>query len=182
MGSYINSRPVSYITASADPSWGRKTFAYPLFCQPVPENLMFHQAVELVGHFSELDRGWDGYNARPISDAVIGNSISTLTEMASIGKLLPVPAVSPEVAGTIGMSWENQMGEAYLEVGETRYSGYIETRSGKEEYFQGDAKNHKQEALTRIYERLFSSAQSTPILLYQTTTDSSTHTIWSVLF
>jgi hypothetical protein len=38
---------------------------------------------------------------------------------------VPIPEVSPTPSGTVAFEWETHDGQAYLEIGNTRYSGYI---------------------------------------------------------
>jgi hypothetical protein len=164
----VDMKPVNYISVSIN-SEIRKTVPHPAW-RISSSTLGIQDAISLVGDFGTLRGGWDGYGARPISDKVIQNTISTLTELASVREM-PAPGISPEVMGTISMAWKSYSGEAYLEIGETRYSGYIEMESGEAIYLQGDAAGTKSPALLTIYERLFSIGQASSTFMYKVDAD-----------
>ncbi len=47
---------------------------------------------------------WDGYGALPISAISYGDAASFLNALPT---QLPVPEITPEIDGTIGLDWEN---------------------------------------------------------------------------
>ncbi len=88
----------------------------------------------LLAHIKSLkglSENWDGYGAEAISQKAVSSTlfiISLLNNPQFHG--LPLPEISPETNGTISMSWESSKGEAYLEIGQTRYAGYIQCSAG----------------------------------------------------
>ena len=66
--------------------------------------------VPYLSHLTGLPRGWDGYEAEPIDDAVVNRALevlSTLSAMAVLnGLILPRPDVGPTPAGSILFEWD----------------------------------------------------------------------------
>ena len=153
---------------------------YPLRVLVASTSRSYDYLIDLISEVVSLGSGWNGYDAVPISDSVAQNSAYLISELASLQFRLPAPAVSPEAMGTISMTWESQFGHAYLEVGESRYSGYIDPLAGEPIYSEGDARKSKFEFLSTIYERLFTSGQATPIIVYTMDSEGVTNTLWSL--
>ena len=89
----------------------------------------------LLAHIKSLKglpENWDGYGADGISGKVVTCTLFIISLINSPQyQALPLPEISPETNGTISMSWESSKGEAYLEIGETRYAGYIQCVTGQ---------------------------------------------------
>lgn len=95
----------------------------------------------LVHNLDRLAADWNGYGASPISRMAQLNALTFLVRLVSFGHAVPDPDVYPQDSGTVGFSWDTPDGNAFIEFGETRYSGYI-TRQGRDDlYFDGDASN-----------------------------------------
>jgi hypothetical protein len=103
---------------------------------------------------------------------VISNTISALDEIGQIGGADVLPEISPQPLGVIALKWKTDSGEAYIEIGETRFSGYIELAGGKTYYLQGDARQSKLNALLIVYERLFSPGQASSLHTFEVGTSA----------
>jgi hypothetical protein len=97
-----------------------------VYCFPTATQLEETKvARKSIDAFRTLRENWDGYGAAAISPIACDNAryFIDLIEAAPFG--LPAPELSPTPAGTISFEWEGSHAEAYLEIGNTRYSGFI---------------------------------------------------------
>ncbi|MEW6368776.1 MAG: hypothetical protein AB1714_29460 [Acidobacteriota bacterium] len=94
-----------------------------------------HQAREI----GQLENDWDGYGGAGISSMVLSNTIHALEMLASCGVPIPTPDLSPTSAGTILLSWEHNGAEGCLEIGNTRYTGYLKIDALPPALFEGNA-------------------------------------------
>ena len=78
-----------------------------------------------IQEFGKLDDNWDGYGAESINEKVVSNACRIMDMLRSVS-WLTLPEMAPTTRGTISLSWENEDDEMYLEIGNTRYSGYID--------------------------------------------------------
>ena len=93
-----------------------------------------------IEEFSTLTANWDGYGASPISHMACANAryFVDLIEATPFG--LPPPDVAPTPVGTISFEWEAPHAEAYVEIGNSRYSGFIKVRDEEKAiYLEGAA-------------------------------------------
>lgn len=95
----------------------------------------WEEAAASLTPLQSLKDNWDGYGALSVSVAAFRNAYYILNRAYRCG--LPAPdAIYPSPSGTVCFEWENEDRKAELEVGETRYVGYVETASGPR-YLQG---------------------------------------------
>jgi hypothetical protein len=107
-----------------------------VYCFPTATQLEeTKSARQTIDAFRTLSENWDGYGAAAISPMACDNAryFIDLIEAAPFG--LPVPELSPTPAGTISFEWEGSHAEAYLEIGNTRYSGFIKIDHEQEPAF-----------------------------------------------
>ncbi len=97
------------------------------------------QAAATVRSLGLLRDNWDGYGALAVSIDTVCNAEAIL---ASIGALasFSAPEVTPTSSGTVSLSWETPATEAVLEIGITKYSGFVQTVGQPVIYLQGDAR------------------------------------------
>jgi len=88
----------------------------------------------LVQELSKLKEDWDGYGALPPTPESCAHLKAFLGIVPSG---MPAPEMSPTSNGTIELEWQSGEGEAFLEIGRTRYSGHIQPRSDATIYFEG---------------------------------------------
>jgi hypothetical protein len=72
----------------------------------------------------ELEEDWDGYGGLPPSRESVA-TVAIIIEWLDRFASFEVPEIGPHSNGTIGLTWEAPGREAYLEVGKTRYTGYL---------------------------------------------------------
>jgi|SRR5271157_2016603 len=106
-------------------------------------------ARHLLQEFATLKQDWDGYGASPISDAARVHARSLIDMIEAAPGAPPIPEISPTPSGTISFEWETQGAYAYLEIGSTRYSGFIKTEQGPT-LFQGSTDYLDQNILSLI--------------------------------
>ncbi len=120
---------------------------------------------ELISEISKLPENWDGYGALKISKPVIENVILIIKPITLFSKLLD-PTITPLANGTISIEWETNQGIAYLEIGETRFSGYIKMNDQKPASIEGQANSlniYNIYTLKCIHDLLFSFAVPRPL-------------------
>jgi len=93
-------------------------------------------AVARVRSFVSFGKGWDGYGAASIKPATISNAVRLL-EAFRLPTALGTPFVAPHPNGTITLEWESPFGDAYLEIGQTRYSFYAKPTVGEAILLEG---------------------------------------------
>jgi hypothetical protein len=99
----------------------------------VPNTSELLSAQVVLGQLSKLKEDWDGYGALAVASDACAHA-QRFIAFSPQGML--VPEVSPTSNGTVSLEWVSNEGDAYLEVGRTRYSGHIQSR-GKTIYLQG---------------------------------------------
>lgn len=68
----------------------------------------------LEGVFMECsEKGWDGYDARPISEAAYIEA-GRLIESLPITPLIPTPEIVPEPSGEIGLEWSKGRRQVFI--------------------------------------------------------------------
>ncbi|MGE8361880.1 hypothetical protein [Pseudomonas sp.] len=108
--------------------------------KPTPvfaENLAYEMK-EVISSFGALGENWDGYGAIPVNPQTVENSKSAANLLFAE---LPVADIFPNPNGTITFEWDTDKGIANLEIGESRYSFYIETKDGDFYPLSGEARN-----------------------------------------
>lgn len=90
-----------------------------------------------IDEFAGLHENWDGYGAAAISDQVCQNARHFVDMVEATPFGIPAPDISPKPTGTISFEWEAPRAEAYFEIGNTRYSGFIKTDQAEAFFFQG---------------------------------------------
>jgi hypothetical protein len=111
--------------------------------------------------FAALSSNWDGYGALKISSRAC-ETVSALLEMSA--SLMPLPNITPKAAGTIALEWQTSLADAYIEIGETRYSGYIEGKDSQPTFLENNVDAISPELLARISFALYpESATSVPV-------------------
>jgi hypothetical protein len=88
----------------------------------------------VIDAIGNLDGGWDGYGAIAISPIVCANAKRFLLSRPSN---LPSPEITPTSNGTMNFEWASNDADAYLEIGQTRYTGHIQTKNGQIIYLDG---------------------------------------------
>jgi hypothetical protein len=117
-----------------------------------------------IDAFASLEENWDGYGASPISGHVRGHAHRFINMIEASPSGLPIPEVSPIPSGTISFEWETQNTEAYLEIGNTRYSGFIKTSRQQAVFLQGLAEDLDQQTVFLIQRAISTPAKpSAPI-------------------
>lgn len=102
---------------------------------PISQNLAYEMKNK-ISEFSNLPLNWDGYGAIPVNKAAIENSKAATALMFSV---LPEADIFPNPNGTITFEWENEKGTANLEIGDSRFSFYIESANTTPFTLAGDA-------------------------------------------
>lgn len=117
-------------------------------------------AIGLLRELSILEANWDGYNASPIYAKVGANAQRFFGILEARNTALPTPEITPTPAGTIAMEWETAAGEAYIEIGITKFSSFIRLTSGQKQFYDGDAESMGPELLDVVQGSLFPAPSS----------------------
>lgn len=95
------------------------------------------QACEQLKDLTRLSDNWDGYGALRISEEALRNAMSVVHSTCIHNLGSTSPAVSPNPNGTVSLEWQRDDREAYIEIGNTRASGYCRFSNQKPLYLQG---------------------------------------------
>src|SRR5204863_10222506 len=71
---------------------------------------------------------------------------------------IPVPEVMPKSGGTMGFEWDVGTAEAYLEIGNTKFSGYVKSEDHEAILIEGRAGEFDERIVMLIQEALFPPA------------------------
>lgn len=104
---------------------------------------------------------WDGYGALPIGDATKMNALGALNHIEA---LTVAPEITSNPNGTLSFEWETNQGFGQLEIGRTRYSFYVQPRSGSPFLDSGDA-NDINPAVGLLVDGLLFPKLSRPVTL-----------------
>lgn len=96
------------------------------------------QAAASVRSLALLQNNWDGYGGLAVSKEAAKNAERILLAVSGIASFA-APEVTPTSSGTVSLAWETAFTEAVLEIGMTRYSGFVQTVGQPVIYLQGDA-------------------------------------------
>jgi len=112
-------------------------------------------AQQTIEEFSKLEKNWDGYGALPVTAE---SRLFAQGFLAVAPTVMLSPEISPTSNGTIGLEWQSREGEAYLEIGRTRYSGHIQPRNGTTIYIEGQSARLGQEEIAVITQLLYAAS------------------------
>jgi hypothetical protein len=91
---------------------------------------------DLIDQFRELGQlraGWLGRESYEIPGETIDRVVAVAGHLEGL-RGMPNPEVTPNPNGTISLEWESARGEAYLEYGKTRVSGFVRVEDRPTEY------------------------------------------------
>ena len=91
--------------------------------------------LERLDELERLEAGWDGYGADPIDSACLDNVRAIIERLFSLQA--PQPDVTPTTYGTISLDWEIDGTTLCVEVGNERYSAFLEMADGELETEEG---------------------------------------------
>ena len=91
----------------------------PMILTPV----RFEQLLDAIKNFGRLPDNWDGEGAHAIQEQTVENCCDMARWAVDC---LTVPDVDPHPNGTISFEWYTGEGLAYLEVGRTQFSLFVE--------------------------------------------------------
>lgn len=97
--------------------------AYPVAETPASVVEAWEKCIDEINSLGTLEHNWDGYGGHAIGEAAMNAALRACVVFATAN--LPAPEASPKSSGTIGLSWELSDAEAYLEIGNTTFSGYL---------------------------------------------------------
>lgn len=131
-------------------------------------------ARERLHEFGSLADDWDGYGAAAISPETLKNSEWFLSLIEAAPGGLPIPDVSPTPSGTIAFAWEAPTASAYVEIGNTRFSGYITGKDGAPRFLEGLVVYLDQNVISELQCEISDAKYATPSI-----TEISTRTLWN---
>ncbi|MFM0543989.1 hypothetical protein PQR29_04600 [Paraburkholderia strydomiana] len=97
----------------------------------------WERCFEEIDELAQLQLNWDGYGGHALGAGAVQAAIRACVAFSRAN--LPVPEISPKSGGTIGLSWELAEGEAYIEIGNTTFSGYLTVENFETALFSGAA-------------------------------------------
>jgi hypothetical protein len=121
------------------------------------------EIVEKVKLFAEFKAGWFGGESYEIPQKTIDRVIAVAHSLQLV-EGIPNPELTPNVNGTISLEWESTRGEAYLEYGKTRISGFVRVEDYPTQYIT-DVKSLPISFFSRLRDQLFPLSQSYSITM-----------------
>ncbi|MCY0389141.1 hypothetical protein OVY01_18505 [Robbsia sp. Bb-Pol-6] len=103
---------------------------------PASSFMEWEHCLREIDKFANFENDWNGYGGVAIGADALAAARRVCAQLASTG--LPCPEVVPKSSGTIGFSWEFADTEAYLEIGNTTFSGYLQINNFEPALFSGD--------------------------------------------
>ncbi len=91
----------------------------------IREKMILEELVDIMTDCSE--KGWDGYDALPISKQAI-NLVLNLLDV--LPKFYPLPNISPEASGNLSFLWEKNNSSLYINIKDDIFSYAGITREG----------------------------------------------------
>ena len=141
--------PAVYQKVSDDRMPAETLLSYPFIARwPAAEASELTKIKTQLREFAALPMNWDGYGAQKISQEAC-DTIDSLMDMIQRCSM-SLPSVTPKVAGTIAVEWQTSLGDAYLEIGKTRYSGYIEGKDSGPTFLEDNVDAISPELVARI--------------------------------
>lgn len=143
----------------------------------VPEATRIEQSKSAqlaIKEMTALGENWDGYGAAAISEQTCDNALRFVSLIAAAPHGLPAPEISPKPNGTISFEWETPRVEAYLEIGNTRYSGFVTTDQQPPALFEGYADSMDQQ-IVAVVQTAMSLAPAHPASITEIHTTAPKH-------
>jgi hypothetical protein len=143
----------------------------------VPEATRVEQAKSarlVIKELADLGENRDGYGAAAISEQTRDNALRFVSLIAAAPHGLPAPEISPKPNGTISFEWETPRVEAYLEIGNTRYSGFVTTDQQPPALFEGYADSMDQQ-IVAVVQTAMSLAPAHPASITEIHTTAPKH-------
>ena len=128
----------------------------------------------IVKELAALNENWDGYGASAISQQTLDNALRFIDTIEAAPHGLPAPEISPTPNGTISFEWEAPHTEAYLEIGNTRYSGFITTDGQQSAFLEGRSDSMDQQ-IVAVLQSAMSLTASHPASITEIHTQSPKH-------
>jgi len=127
-----------------------------------------------IQEFGKLTENWDGYGAATISQETRDNALRFIDMIAAAPGGVPAPEISPKPNGTISFEWDTSRGEAYLEIGNTQYSGFITTSEQSPALFEGNADSMDQQ-IVALVQKAVSATPAHPASITEIYTPTQKH-------
>lgn len=122
-----------------------------------PKSLMLNaewsRCARILIDFLKLEENWDGHGACPIDTRAAENASRVLS--LAITEYLAPDDIVPKVGGTISFIWQYDDREAELEIGKSRFVGFVET-ADKTLFLQGRPEEidwETMESIRQLYQR-----------------------------
>lgn len=106
-------------------------------------------AFETVEKVAFASANWDGYGALAVSPETKKNAIEAIRVILPVA---PTPEINPNPNGTLSFEWRTDLGNAHLEIGQTKYSFYVNPHVGSPIFLEGDV-----DAVHRLHGSLVTS-------------------------
>jgi hypothetical protein len=107
-----------------------------------------------IEELGDLQDDWDGYGAASISREVRDNALHFIKVIEAAPFGMQAPEISPTPTGTISFEWVTPHAKAFLEIGNTRYSGFVQTHQQEPAYLQGRTESMDQSVVAFIHNAL----------------------------
>lgn len=109
----------------------RQDWTPPLWEMPIGTAFTQHfvDSLAKLRSMQGLEQGWDSYDATPISNIAVAQSLALLWEVftyfISVGNRIPQPFVAPVPDGRVQIEWESEIGDIEVTIDENGRIDYL---------------------------------------------------------
>lgn len=97
----------------------------------------YNELVQQLNQLEVLADNWDGYGGASFSQSALEQARKMLgAQLHSSGKV-SLPNIVPTSNGTVALEWQEGDGEAVVEIGSTRVSGFIKAHNAPPVFLSG---------------------------------------------
>ena len=135
----------------------------PFFLQFAAQRIEDAKAArQSVENLRTLEDNWDGYGGSSVSPQARQHALRFIDMIEAAPGRLPFPEISPTPSGTIAFEWEAHETVVYVEIGNTRYSGYIRLDRQQPTFLQGQADYLDQQIVAAIQRAIVTPVTPSP--------------------
>lgn len=110
----------------------------------------YNQLIRQLDELSQLTDNWDGYGGAAIDPSALSQARRLLGAHIRNTRDLGMPEITPTANGTVALEWQEASGDALVEIGATRISGFIKPRAGNAVLLGGQGENFSEHVPTLV--------------------------------
>jgi hypothetical protein len=132
-------------------------YGFPRELPPLQISIQSDTIQQFIDELSNLDQNWDGYGALKVTPE---SRAFAKAFLAFAPESMGSPEITPTSNGTISFEWQSNQGDAYIEIGRTRFSGHIQPRNSSTIFIEGQSATLGQQEIAVIEQLLYAASPS----------------------